>query len=196
MFSEDVSLRGARVNNRGAAVDSEKIKRGMRVETIPGGVICDCQITHAHPWLGVGYVCEAKWHRCWLWQTPGVLTVLMRANPGWQGVLLLNRPPDSPSWGFFGSSRGGGRINLLQERELPVHHTSDFSLINNCALSAFSGKLEMGTGGEFECNYLGDELVNNGLFCFHDMSSCLLGKENVQNTHLGFYFSSDFCSGL
>lgn len=125
-----------------------------------------------------------------------VLTVLMRANPGWQGVLLLNRPPDSPSWGFFGSSRGGGRINLLQERELPVHHTSDFSLINNCALSAFSGKLEMGTGGEFECNYLGDELVNNGLFCFHDMSSCLLGKENVQNTHLGVYFSSDFCSGL
>lgn len=47
------------------------------------------------------YVCEAKWHRCWLWQTPGVLTVLMRANPGWQGVLLLNRPPDSPSWGFL-----------------------------------------------------------------------------------------------
>lgn len=125
-----------------------------------------------------------------------VLTVLMRANPGWQGVLLLNRPPDSPSWGFFGSSRGGGRINLLQERELPVHHTSDFSLIINCALSAFPGKLEMGTGGEFECNYLGDELVNNGLFCFHDMSSCLLGKENVQNTHLGVYFSLDFCSGL
>ena len=29
----------------------------------------------------------------------------------------------------------------------------------------------MGAGGECECNYLSDALVNFGQFCFHDLSS-------------------------